>query len=52
MCDKQVKPTYYDGSCNASLFPRVLSSNTYIIKPEYDKETLINYPYFPYMGKG
>ncbi|UGB28843.1 MULTISPECIES: hypothetical protein [Bacillaceae] len=52
MSKEQAKPIYYDGSGNASLSPTVLSSNTYIIKPDYDKKTLIKYPYFPYISKG
>ncbi|MFD2212179.1 hypothetical protein [Metabacillus endolithicus] len=52
MNKEQGKPTYYDGSGNSSLSPTVLSSNTYVIKPKYDKKSLIKYPYFPYMGKG
>jgi hypothetical protein len=52
MSKEQAKPIYYDGSGNARLSPTVLSSKTHIIKPEYDSETLIKYPYFPYMSKG
>lgn len=51
MSKEQAKPTYYDGSGNVNLSPKVLSSTTNIIKPDYDPKTLITYPYFPYMNQ-
>ncbi|WP_175639327.1 hypothetical protein [Metabacillus schmidteae] len=48
MSKEEVKPTYYDGSGSTNFSPAVHTSDTYIIKPDYDKETLVKYPYFPY----
>lgn len=50
MSKEQVKPIYYDGSGSTNLSPTLHTSNTYIIRPDYDKETLVKYPYFPYMN--
>ncbi|WP_169908304.1 hypothetical protein AB3Z07_12985 [Metabacillus halosaccharovorans] len=50
MSKEQAKPMYYDGSGNASLSPKLTTNTTYIIKPDYDPDTLVKHPYFPYMN--